>query len=81
MQNGSEYYSLRPYFTQIVYKVVDFSEDTINVKLGKNHLVSTLLKELMPNLLIVPCSCVSAHLCGSYACKRLTKAIAGIRFT
>jgi hypothetical protein len=63
MQNGSEHYSLRPYFTQIVYKVVDFSEDTSNVKLGKNHLVSTLLKELMPNLLIVPCSCLSAHLC------------------
>ena len=40
---------------------------------GRNHSVSTLLKELMPNLLTVPSPCHSAHLYASYACKRLPK--------
>lgn len=54
-------------------RVVGFSADTGNVMFGKNHSVSTLLKEVMPNVLTIPCSCHSAHLCASYACKRLPK--------
>ena len=50
-----------------------FAADSCNVMFGRNHSVSTLLKELMPNLLTVPCSCHSAYLCASYACKRHPK--------
>jgi hypothetical protein len=40
---------------------------------GKNHSVSILLKEFMPNLLAVPFSCHSAKCCDSYACKLLPR--------
>lgn len=58
----------------LISRVVGFSADTCNaIMFGKKHSVSTLLKEVMPNVLTVPCSSHSAHLCASYECKRLLK--------
>lgn len=49
-----------------------FSQLT-NFLLGLWDFQLILLKVLMPNLLTVPCSSHSAHLCASHACKRLPK--------
>ncbi len=46
------YFSVRILF----YRVIGFSDDNCNVMFCKNHSVSILLKEFMPNLLAVPFS-------------------------
>ena len=51
--------------------MVGFCSDTCNVMFGRNHSVSTLLKEEIPDILAVKCSCHSIHLVASYACKLL----------
>ena len=53
------------------FSVVSFGSDTCNVMFGANHSVSTLLKEKIPNILNVKCSCHSIHLVASNACKML----------
>ncbi len=53
------------------FSVVGFCSVTCNVMFGINHSVSTLLKEEIPDILAVKCSCHSIHLVASYACKLL----------
>ena len=48
-----------------------FCSDTCNVMFGANHSVSTLLKEELPCILAVKCSCHSIHLVASKACRML----------
>ena len=55
----------------VILRVIGFCADTCNVMFGANHSVSTLLKDKIPNLLTVKCSCHSLALCASYACKKL----------
>ena len=37
--------------------IVGFCSDTTNVMMGSNHSVSTLLKDSLPHVIIVKCSC------------------------
>lgn len=53
------------------FRVVGFSADTCNTMFGQHHSVSTLLKEKIPDIVTIKCSCHSVHLAASYACKCL----------
>lgn len=55
--------------------VVAFCSDTTNVMMGNNHSVATLLRDELPNIIIVKCSCHMIHLCASYACLKLPKSL------
>lgn len=55
--------------------IVGFCSDTTNVMMGSNHSVSTLLKDSLPHVIIVKCSCHMIHLCASNACLKLPKFI------
>lgn len=55
--------------------VVSFCSDTTNVMMGTNHSVAVLLKEVLPNIIIVKCSCHLIHLCASHARLKLPKSL------
>ena len=55
----------------MLYSLIGFSADTTNSMFGVRHSVSILLKEKVPWILNVKCSCHSIHLCASYTTKRL----------
>ncbi|XP_045028546.1 uncharacterized protein LOC116922159 [Daphnia magna] len=52
-------------------RLIGFSADTCNVMFGVNHSVSTILKEKIPSIVLVKCSCHSCHLVANYASKAL----------
>lgn len=43
--------------------------------IGNNHSVAVLLKEVLPNIIIVKCSCHLIHLCASHVCLKLPKSL------
>ena len=47
--------------------IIGFASDTTNVMFGQHHSVVTLF--------VMKCLCHSAHLCASYACEKLPRAI------
>lgn len=53
--------------------IVAFCSDTTNVMMGGRHSVATLLRNLLPNMIIIKCSCHLIHLCASYSCLKLPK--------
>lgn len=55
--------------------MVAFCSDTTNVMMGNNHSVATLLRDELPDIIIVKCSCHMIHLCASYACLKLPKSL------
>lgn len=56
-----------------IENVVAFCSDTTNVMMGGKHSVATLLRDILPNVIIVKCSCHLIHLCASHACLKLPK--------
>ena len=52
---------------------VGFCSDATNVMMESNHSVSTLLKDSLPHVIIVKCSCHIIHLCALNACRKLTE--------
>ncbi|XP_068232268.1 SCAN domain-containing protein 3-like [Palaemon carinicauda] len=59
----------------IPYKdnMIGFAADGASVMMGKNNSLSTHLKQDIPNLFVMKCTCHSFHLCASYACKKLPR--------
>ena len=55
----------------LFHSFIGFSADTCSVMFGCNHSVSILLKERIPDIVVVKCSCHSIHLVSSYASKKL----------
>lgn len=55
--------------------IVGYASDTTNVMFGQNHSVVTLLKQRLPNLVVIKCLCHTAHLCASHACEKLPRSI------
>ncbi|CAH0555086.1 unnamed protein product [Brassicogethes aeneus] len=57
--------------------LVGFSSDTTNVMAGTRvlHSVFTLLKENIPHIICIKCSCHMAHLATSKACLKLPKSV------
>ena len=50
-----------------------YCADTCNSMFGANHSVSTLLREKVPQILNVKCTCHMSHLCSHYASMELPK--------
>lgn len=55
--------------------IVGFCADTTNSMFGAHHSVSKLLKDEIPQILCVKCSCHLIHLCSHYASLHLPKTI------
>ena len=55
--------------------IAGFYPDSANVMFGFSRSVSTLMKAMVPHILNVKCSCHLIHLCSSYACLSLPKAL------
>ena len=55
--------------------MIGFAADTTNVMLGAHQSVAALLQQKIPDLFVMKCVCHSAHLCASYACEKLPRAI------
>lgn len=49
--------------------------DGANVMVGAHHSFATLLKAVVPDIIIVKCVCHSLHLCAEYACRELPKCL------
>lgn len=58
-----------------ISNLIAFSSDTTNVMAGNYHSVFALLKNEIPNILCVKCSCHMAHLAISRACLKLPRSI------
>ena len=52
--------------------VIGYSSDTTNVMFGASESVVALLKNDMPHVVAIKCSCHLIHLCASYACLKLS---------
>lgn len=55
--------------------IVGFCSDTTNVMMGSKHSVTTLLKSVLPHVIIIKCSCHMIHLSASNACLKLPRYI------
>ena len=55
--------------------IIGYSSDTTNVMFGEQHSVVSLLKQDVPYVLAVKCSCHLIHLCSSYACQKLSTSL------
>ena len=55
--------------------IIGYASDTTNVMFGQYHSVVSMLKDRIPNLFVMKCLCHTSHLCASYACQKLPKAI------
>ena len=55
--------------------IIGYSSDTTNVMFGEQHSVVSLLKQDVPHVLAVKCSCHLIHLCSSYACQKLSTSL------
>ncbi|XP_068232500.1 uncharacterized protein [Palaemon carinicauda] len=55
--------------------VLAFSSDTTNVMMGEKHSEATIIRELLPNVILVKYPCHLIHLCASYACLKLPKSL------
>lgn len=55
--------------------LVGFSSDTTNVMVGEYNSVFAKLKERLPNIVCVRCSCHMIHLAASKACLQLPKSV------
>ena len=55
--------------------MIGYAPDTTNVMFGQHHSVVSLLKDRLPNLMVMKCLCHTAHLCSSHACEKLPRAI------
>uniref|UniRef100_A0A6P7H114 Uncharacterized protein LOC114344781 n=1 Tax=Diabrotica virgifera virgifera TaxID=50390 RepID=A0A6P7H114_DIAVI len=54
-----------------VQNMIGFGSDGANTMMGSRHSLMTLLKNDIPNLFVMKCSCHSFAICCSYACKKL----------
>ncbi|CAB4041371.1 Hypothetical predicted protein [Paramuricea clavata] len=55
--------------------IIGYSSDTTNVMFGEQHSVVSLVKQDVPHVLAVKCSCHLIHLCSSYACQKLSTSL------
>ncbi|KAI4455591.1 hat family dimerization domaincontaining protein-related [Holotrichia oblita] len=55
--------------------LVGYSSDTTNVMFGDNHSVYTLLKQDLPYIVCIKCSCHLIHLAASKACLSLPRSV------
>lgn len=55
--------------------IIGFAADGANVMMGKHNSVFQMLKSEIPSLFVMKCICHSFHLCSSYACAKLPRAI------
>lgn len=55
--------------------LVGFSSDTCNVMFGEHHSVVSLLKEELPDVAFIKCSCHLSHLVASKACLKLPRSV------
>ena len=55
--------------------IIGYSSDTTNVMFDEQHSVVSLLKQDVPYVLAVKCSCHLIHLCSSYACQKLSTSL------
>jgi len=47
--------------------------DGANVMVGAHHIFATLLKAVVPDIIVVKCVCHSLYLCAEYACREFPK--------
>ena len=55
--------------------VIGFSSDTCSVMFGRHHSVARLLKNELPYVVTIKCSCHMINLCASQACLKLSKSL------
>lgn len=55
--------------------LIGIGMDGANVMVGAHHSFATLLKAVVPDIIIVKCVCHSLHLCAEYACRELPKCL------
>ncbi|KAL1443615.1 hypothetical protein MTO96_045924 [Rhipicephalus appendiculatus] len=55
--------------------MIGFAADGANVMMGSRNSVMTHLRKDIPNLFVMKCICHSFHLCASYACEKLLRAV------
>lgn len=58
-----------------IQNLVGFSADTTNVMFGENQSVVSLLKNELPNVVCIKCSCHMIHLATSKACLKLPRSV------
>ncbi|CAG9782304.1 unnamed protein product [Diatraea saccharalis] len=56
-----------------IQNAIGFTSDTTNVMLGKHNSVQALLKNEIPHLVVIGCTCHLIHLATSYAIRKLPK--------
>ena len=55
--------------------IIGFAADTCNVMMGEHNSVQQKMKTIIPNIFIMRCICHTAHLCASYASKKLPRTV------
>lgn len=55
--------------------IIGFAADGANVMMGQNQSVAKFIKDDVPHIFIMKCSCHSFALCASYACKKLPESV------
>ncbi|KAL1444337.1 hypothetical protein MTO96_045565 [Rhipicephalus appendiculatus] len=55
--------------------MIGFAADGANVMMGSRNSIMTHLRKDIPNLFVMKCICHSFHLCASYACEKLPRAV------
>uniref|UniRef100_A0A1X7V0R0 DUF4371 domain-containing protein n=1 Tax=Amphimedon queenslandica TaxID=400682 RepID=A0A1X7V0R0_AMPQE len=58
-----------------LYDLIGYASDITNVMFGQHHSVVSSLKKKIPQLFTMNSFCHTSHLCASYSCKRLPRAI------
>ena len=53
--------------------IIGFAADTCSVMMGEHNSVQQKMKMILPNVFIMGCTCHTAHLCTSYASKKLPR--------
>lgn len=68
------YNKLTKSFTELevpLKNIVGFGSDGCNVMMGRENSVASRFREECPGIIILKCTCHSAHLCASAACQKL----------
>jgi len=58
-----------------IHNLIGIGMDGANVMMGAHHSFATLLKAVVPDIIVVKCVCHSLHLCAEYACRELPKCL------
>lgn len=58
-----------------IENMAGFAADNCNTMMGHIGGFQSLLRNIVPNLVVVGCSSHSFHLCSSYACEKISQAV------